>query len=78
MVVQSTDHEVVIMFFLAFPPLLIGSPEDIQEQIAEVSGIDAECQARIIIAKDRMPGFVQVLQSAVQMNQAQDETEGTV
>jgi hypothetical protein len=62
MVVQRSEQEFYISFFEIPPPLIIGTPEEQQQQLNEMGAVKAECVARIIVAAGRMPEFVTVLQ----------------
>ena len=62
MVVQHSEHEFIIYFFEVLPPLLLGEPGVIKAKLSDIDSIRAECVARIVIAAERMPGFVRVLQ----------------
>jgi hypothetical protein len=68
MLVQSGDHEFYVAFFETIPPIVMGTPEERHAQAAQVTSVRAECVGRIVIARDRLPGFVQVLQRMVEMN----------
>ena len=65
LVVQQSEHEFIISFFNAPPPILIGSPEEIRDQLQQLGSVRADCVARIIVASSRMPEFVQVLQDGL-------------
>jgi len=62
--VQGTDHEFIITFFEARPPLIAGSPAEQEEQWARVSEVEAVPLARVIVAATRMPELLQVLQDS--------------
>ncbi len=68
MLVQSGDHEFYLSFFEAVPPIVMGTPEERQAQAAAVASVRAECVSRLVIARDRLPGIVRVLQQMVDMN----------
>jgi hypothetical protein len=57
MLVQVGEHEFFISFFETPPPVLI-SPQDIEK----LGSVTAECFARIVVAPERMQGFINVLQ----------------
>jgi uncharacterized protein DUF3467 len=61
MVVQHTEQEFILSFFETRPPLLLGNLTE--EDIKAIPSIRAECVARIVIARDRMPKFVEALQT---------------
>ena len=73
MVVQHTDHEFVIHFFEARGPLLLGTPDDIATALKDMDAVPADCVARIIVAAERMPSFVQALQDNLNGYLAQKE-----
>lgn len=62
LVVQHTKYEFIISFFEVRPPLLWGPPEEKEKMLEEIDAIRSSCSARIVVAADRMPSFVQVLQ----------------
>lgn len=74
-VVQATDHEVVLSFFEAFPPLLVGTTEEIQDKASSLDRVQADSLVRVVVALDRMPAFVQALQSMIEQRFASDEDE---
>ncbi len=63
MVVQHTEHEFIIFFFEAQPPLVIGTPEEQKEALQKIKKVKAECVAKIVVAANRMPEFVNVFQT---------------
>jgi hypothetical protein len=65
LVIQSNPHEFVLSFFEAIPPIVLGSPAQVQEQISKMKGLEAECVARIIVAPGRFKEFVQILNNAL-------------
>jgi len=75
MVVQRTEHEFVLSFFEVYPPMVIGSPDEIKTQLEQLETVRAECIARIIVAASRMPEFVEVLQKNLQPPLPQREQE---
>ncbi len=69
--VQRTDHEVVLSFFEAQLPPISGEPDEIAEQIKERGGkLRAECVARVTMAASRMPDFVQALQKTLEAHRS--------
>jgi len=57
MLVQVGEHELYISFFETPPPLLLDPKE-----AEKLENVRAECFARIVIAPERMEGFIRVLQ----------------
>lgn len=69
MTIQYTGQEYILSFFEARPPLIIGAPEVVREALERVEAVRAECFARIIVSKDRMPNFVSVLKENLDRSQ---------
>jgi hypothetical protein len=70
LVVQHTEHEFIISFFRASPPILLGPAEDVEEKFARLKSVRAECVARVIVAPGRMKEFVQVLKKNLELQQS--------
>jgi len=67
MVIQRSENEFIISFFEVKPPLILGTPESVAEQVEKMKSIRATCIAQIIVAADKMPSFVDVLQRNLEM-----------
>jgi hypothetical protein len=76
LVVQHTEHEFILSFFEIPPPLLVGSPEQIEEQLKKVSSVRGECIAQITVAASRMAEFISTLQTNFENYQITFNTEG--
>lgn len=61
MVVQHTEHEFNILFFEANPPMILGTDKEREETLKNLK-IQATCVAKIVVAANRMPDFVQAFQ----------------
>jgi hypothetical protein len=61
-VVQHLEHEFMLSFFEVRPPLLVGAPEKIREDLAHLDSVRAECVARIIVSEGELPRFIAALQ----------------
>jgi hypothetical protein len=48
-------------------PLLLGSPEERKAQLEQIKSVRAECVARIIVAAERLPEFVEVIQGQLEV-----------
>ena len=59
--VQHTEHEFIISFYEARPPVIVGSPEERSQKVALIDHVRAQCVARVIVAASRMQEFVDVL-----------------
>jgi len=62
MVIQHSDQEFIISFFEVFPPLLFGTPGDL-DKVAALKSVRGECVARVIVSAERLPIFIQALQT---------------
>jgi hypothetical protein len=65
MLVQMNPHEFIISFFQLYPPPVLGSPEEQKAKLAEMTSVQATCISRVIVAAERMPEFVRVLQETL-------------
>jgi hypothetical protein len=64
MMIQETPQEYILMFFEARPPLLLTQAE-VEAQREQRTPLDAVCVSRIIITRDRLQSFVEVLKRVV-------------
>lgn len=62
MIIQRAENEFIISFFEVKPPVLLGNPDEIIEQVRKIKSIRANCVAQVIIAAEKMPTFVEALQ----------------
>src|SRR5262245_43564203 len=69
LVAQRTENEFVLSFFELHPTLILGEIPD------NIESIPAECVGRIIIARDKMPEFVSVLQEHLRKATEASQTE---
>lgn len=76
LVVQHTEHEFVISFFEALPPIAFGSPEETRAQLEKLGTVRLECVARVIVSPRRMTEFVKVLQHNLDNYLAKQQDEG--
>lgn len=80
-VVQGGEHTVAISFFEAQPPILIGSPDQKAEQARKLQTIPAYCVATVVVAIEKLPGFIKVMQGiydGIKKNQANKSSEASV
>ena len=75
LVVQHTEHEFVLSFFEILPPAIFGAPEVVTAKIEQMTSIEAECFARIVVAANRMPEFVRVLQENLERYRSREDLE---
>ena len=72
MVVQHSDQEFILSFFELLPPMIFGTPQDL-EKLDNMSAVRAECIARVIVSAERMPKFIQALQQTLERVTAKQE-----
>ncbi len=68
LIVQHSDSEFVLRFYETLPPVFFGVPDEV-----ELTHVDAECVARVVISPDRIPAFIEVLQDNYKKYQAENE-----
>jgi hypothetical protein len=65
--IQRGVNEFHISFFEVRPPILLGaSEEEMQKKAEALTSIRAECVARVVIARDFLPTFIQALQTGAE------------
>lgn len=69
--VQGNEHEVIISFFEAHPPLIFEP-----QQLEHASSVQAECVSRIVIAPGRLAEFARLLQDAANRQPSRDSQKG--
>ncbi len=74
-VAQPIQHEFVISFFEAQPPIFLGTPEENRTRYQELGAIRAECVARVIVAAERLPEFIEALQTTLAVYRASKEAD---
>jgi|SRR5437867_620307 hypothetical protein len=75
LIVQPIQHEFVISFFEARPPILLGTPEENKARYEELGAIQAECVARIIVAAEQLPSIIEALQTTLAAYHASKEED---
>jgi len=67
-VIQHTETDFIISFFEVRPPLLLGNSEEVQERIAEMDSVQAECIARIIMHESQARGLLGALERNLELH----------
>lgn len=62
LLVQAGDHEVILSFFETTPPVLVGSPEEIEQKVKEIKSVRSRCVASVIVSIEKMPVFLEAMQ----------------
>lgn len=73
--VQKFEHEFIVSFYEGYPPPIVGSAEEVAEQVSKLKSFRLECVARIVVADGRMPEFVQALQDILNKSISQNDQE---
>lgn len=74
MLIQEAANEYIIMFFEAHPPVIL-THADLERQRTKRPPVDAECVARIIVARDRLQHFIDVWQRILDRSNVLEESE---
>lgn len=61
LVIQQDRDAWYFSFCFASPPLLFGSKEEIRAQLETIESIPAKCVAQIVVPKDCVPDFIEVI-----------------
>ena len=67
--VQSDGSDFHLMFFQTQPPMIIASTEEERREqlkkLRDAGGVRSVCLARIVVAADRLPSFIAVMQEGL-------------
>lgn len=69
--VQAGQHEFIISFFEAQPPLLLGSPEENKAKLKQMGSVRAECVSKIVVSPEVIPELISALQTELEKYQSQ-------
>ncbi len=67
--VQGLSDGVIVSFFEALPPLVVGTQKEVEEALENIDTIRANCVGRFIISNTQFPKFVEVLNEALTKQQ---------
>ncbi len=65
-VLQQIDQDFLLSFFVALPPIIVGTPKERMAQAEQVTTLQAECVAQIIITPQRLQQFLEVFTGGLQ------------
>ena len=65
LVIQSSEQEILLSFFEAVPPIIVGSPQQIEEALKKATSLEAQCVARLVVTPSKFAEFVQILNQAL-------------
>ena len=69
--------EVSLSFFEVAPPIAVGDNQEDQLKLLRETGLNADCVARIIVAKARFPSFVSAMQQIAAQISSEQPIEET-
>ncbi len=75
-VIQHSRGEFVLSFFEILPPMLVGSPNEIQSQLSQMRTAHAECVARIVMTPENAANFCRALEQNLSNFRAKFGTTG--
>ena len=64
LVVQNSQQEFFLSFFETLPPILLGSSDEVQDQLQSLGTVRSDCVARVIVSPSRFKEFVDLLNQA--------------
>lgn len=57
-IVQHTDQEFILSFFVTFPPIILGDTRKLES----LDSIKAKCVSRIVLTPEKMKSLIQAMQ----------------
>ena len=77
--VQIHERDLLLSFFMTAPPLVIGTPEEVQEQLLEIDKIRPECLARISMNRHTLHSLIKIIQAKLtELEDAENESGAEV
>jgi Protein of unknown function (DUF3467) len=73
--VQQGEYEFIVSFFETRPPLITGTPEEINAKLAQLESINAECVGRFIVAPKLVQKIIDALQTTLDKYEATAKEE---
>lgn len=65
--VQRLEHEYLISMFQLMPPLIVGTPDQITQQVQDANSIQAKCIFQMLVAADRLQDFADLVNGAASL-----------
>ncbi len=75
-VIRPTEHEATLQFYTLDEPVVLGSTEEREKQLAEVKYVEAKCVARIAISGSRLPEILGAIVRNVEKRQEHSAPSG--
>ena len=64
--VQAGQYEIVISFFEAQIPVLLGTPEENKRKLEELGSIQAELVSRMVVSPEFVPVLINALETGLE------------
>ncbi len=64
--VQAGQYEIIISFFEAQIPILLGQPEENRRKLEELGSIRAELVSRIVVSPEILPVMIKALETGLE------------
>jgi len=65
MLVQSDGTSTYLSFFLLQPPVLLGSEDEVQKQVDELTELSANMVAQVIVPKEQLAKLIEAMATIV-------------
>jgi len=75
LVVQVTEYEIMLSFFEAQAPILLGTPDENVETLSKIGSVPAECVSKVVISSGRLKDFIQAMQIGLEQYNAIVESQ---
>jgi hypothetical protein len=64
--IQGDPSGWYLTFYEAFPPFIVGTPDEVRSELEKVKSLRAECVARVFIPAARVPEFLAAIERVSQ------------
>lgn len=61
--VQPVEDQLLLSFFVIVPPMALGTPEEVFEQLSKVESIVPECFSRVLLSQQTTEKLIEILQA---------------
>ena len=61
--VQPVEDQLLLTFFMIVPPMALGTPEEVFEQLSKVDSIVPECFSRVLVSQQTAERLIEILQA---------------
>jgi hypothetical protein len=75
--IQRGENEYYLSFFETKPPMFLGTPEQINEQLEKAGAVKSICVARIVLPIDKMKAFVEAMEKSSSLDIPDEIEDGS-